>query len=535
MRKKNLISKSIGVILAAAMVVTSMTGCGGGNGNAGSSGSSGEAVSDGEVKKGGTLKFGLSTEPYTLDPMIGAGYGSKNVALAIYEGLFKFDDEGNVQNALCKDYSISKDGKTYTFTLTDANFQNGDPVTAEDVKYSFERIMNKDAGAYYYSMMTKNVDKIEAKDDKTCVVTLKAPFQAFINYLATKEMLIVSESWTEEHDGDISQEPMGAGPFKFVSWDSGVSIKLEANKDYYIPDQPYLDGIEFSFFADENARVNALETKSVDIIEYTPQSQFDTINGMKDLEVLEQPGPASYLIMNTKNKYLSDKKVRQAITYAINKQDVLNAAFSGKGTILNGSPLTEDSLGYTKEQAECYTQDVDKAKELLKEAGYPNGFKIKILTSSTYSFMEQTAVAVQSSLKEVGIDAEIESVEWSTFNQRSNAGECELATQAFLGDVMDPDWLNTMYAEGGGYNMAAYQSDKYDKLMKEGAAESDESKRQKIYEKVVDVIMDDCPYAFLCYRSQGTSINKKVKGFKMIGGNAWPCQGVTLAYTWLDE
>lgn len=529
MKRKSLFTKIASMLLATVLVVGNLAGCG----KEAEKESSSSASS--EIKEGGVVKFGLSTEPYTLDPMIGAGYASKNVAYAIYEGLFKFDDDGNVINAICDSYDVSEDGKIYTFKLKDVKFQNGDPVTAEDVKFSFERIMEEGSGAYYCSLLKNNIDSIEATDEKTCQVTLKAPFQAFVNYLATKELLIVSKSWTEEHNGDISQDPMGAGPFKFVSWDSGVSITLEANEDYYIEEQPYLDGVEFVFFPDETARVNALKTGSADIIEYTPQAQFDAINADANLEVYEQPGPASYLIMNTKNEYLADKKVRQAIAYAINKQDVLNAAFSGKGTPLNGSPLMETSVGYTEEAANCYAQDIEKAKELLKEAGYEDGFKITILTSSTYSFMEQTAVAVQASLKEIGIDAEIESVEWSTFNQRSNAGECELATQAFLGDVADPDWLNTMYAAGGGYNMAAYQSDEYDALMAQGAAETDPEKRQEIYEQVVDIIMDDCPYAFLCYRSQGTSVNKKVKGFAMTGGGAWTSQAVSLAYTWIDE
>lgn len=527
--------KFVALMLSLALGASVLSGCGGSSSSSTDSGTSDETTAEGDIKKGGTLNFGLSTEPFTLDPMVNAGYASRNVAYAIYEGLFKFDDDGNVINGLCKDYTQSDDKLTYTFTLTDANFQNGDPVTAEDVKFTFERIMEPDSGAYYNNLLNTYIASIDTPDEKTVTVTLKAPLYAFVNYLAAKELLIVSKSWTEEHNGDISRDPMGAGPFKFVSWDSGVSVTCEANTDYYIPDQPYLDSIVFSFYADENARVSALQTNAVDIIEYTPQAQFDAINAMDNLTVLEQPGTISYLIMSTQNEYLANKEVRQAISYCLNREDVVNAAFSGKGTVVDGSPLTEGMSGYTEEGATCYKQDLDKAKQLMADAGYADGFSIKLLTSSTYKFMEQTAVAVQSSLKEIGIDAEIESVEWSTFAQRVAAGDCELAVQALIGDVNDPDWLNVLYGKGGGWNASKYYSDQYEALMQQGAAESDETKRQEIYEQVDDLIMDDAPYAFICWRTQGDAINTKVKGFSFLGNNAWPYSGVTFAHTWLNQ
>jgi glutathione transport system substrate-binding protein len=198
---------------------------------------------------GSEIVMAISSEPPNLDPHINAGTAARTVRLTVYRGLFNYNTEGVASPELAESYSVSDDKLTYTFKLRDAKFHNGDPVTAEDVKFSLERILNPDTGATFFNQMSV-IDKIEVIDDKTVAVTLKAPTAPFIDYLALPESAIVSKSWTEAHNGDLSGNPMGAGPYVFKEYTEGQRMVVEKFDGYYKEGLPKTDRIVFEFYAD---------------------------------------------------------------------------------------------------------------------------------------------------------------------------------------------------------------------------------------------------------------------------------------------
>src|SRR5699024_2226266 len=198
---------------------------------------------------------------------------------------------------------------------------------------------------------------------------------------------------------------------------------VEKNEDYYKEDKPKLDGIEFSFYTDDDTRINALKSEDVDMVSSIPTKSFEEIENEQNLKMDETVGPFMGIMFNTHFEPFEDAKVRQAIAYAIDREAVINTAFNGEGEQLNGLPILENSIGYEEKYTDQYHKDVDKAKELLKEAGYPNGFEATLLASSDYSMHEQTAVAVQDALKEVGIEIELELPDWATRSDRTSSGD----------------------------------------------------------------------------------------------------------------
>ena len=465
-----------------------------------------------EDHPGGTVVYGLSTEPTHLEPCVDNGTSARAVVWTMYEGLFAYDEEGLVTNVLCDDYTVSEDGLVYTFTLIDAKFHNGDPVTAEDVKYSFERVMDPDMGAFEYQNM-QAIQEMNALDEKTLEVKLKNPLAPFVNYLANKFMVVVNKAWCEAHDGDISMDPMGCGPFKYVDWYAGQEIVVERFEDYHDPKYPMADEIIFKFYPDGQARVNALQTGVVDIIEYVDYSAFETLNADENVVCDIVEGPFMYLNFNMENEVLSNPLVRQAISYGLRREDVRDTAFFGGGTIMFGTPFTAAQLGYSEEYANYFEYNPEKARELLAEAGYPDGVEFKLLTSSTYAFFEQSAIAVQASLKECGINIILEDPDWATFNSRFRTGEYDSLINGYLANVADPDWISALYADGANYNSGHFYNERFEELLVEGRVTSDLDKRQKIYEECQKILIEESPNCYILWRPQAYAYNVNVRGF----------------------
>ncbi|MGJ4851295.1 ABC transporter substrate-binding protein [Bacillota bacterium Meth-B3] len=462
---------------------------------------------------GGTVTFGLSAEPTHLEPAVDNGTAARAVVWTMYEGLFAYDWEGRVTNVLCDSYTVSDDGLAYTFKLIDAQFHNGDPVTAEDVKYSFERVMDPDMGAFEYKNM-QVIDQMNVIDDKTLEIRLKNPLAPFVNYLANKFMVIVSKGWCEAHNGDISMDPMGCGPFQFGEWLSGQEIVVERFEGYHDPKYPMADEINFKFYPDGQARVNALQTGVVDIIEYVDYSAFAQLEANPNVVCDIREGPFMYLNFNLECEALSNPTVRQAISYALRREDVRDTAFSGGGTIMFGTPFVAGQIGYKEEYASYFEYNPEKAKAMLAEAGYPDGIEFKLLTSSTYAFFEQSAIAVQASLKECGINVTLEAPDWSTYNARLRSGDYDCLINGYLANVADPDWISALYADGANYNTGHFFNERFEQLLVEGRKTNDREARQAIYEECQRILIEESPHCYILWRPQAFAYKTAVQNFR---------------------
>jgi glutathione transport system substrate-binding protein len=485
---------------------------------------------------GSEIVMAISSEPPNLDPHINAGTAARTVRLAVYRGLFNYNTEGVASPELAESYVVSDDKLTYTFTLRDAKFHNGDPVTAEDVKFSLERILNPDTGATFYNQMSV-IDKIEVIDDKTVAVTLKAPTAPFIDYLALPESAIVSKSWTEAHDGDLSGNPMGAGPYVFKEYTEGQRIVVEKFDGYYKEGLPKTDRIMFEFYADATTRVNALVSGDVDLISYVPWNDIPMLDANPDIQILGGTGPFMGLIFNTTYEPFSDPRVRQAFGYAIDRYAVINTAFSGQGKPIYGMAVPPNSLAYDPKYENYFEYNPDKAKELLAEAGYPDGFKARLLATSQYAFHEQTAVAVQAEMAKVGVDLELDLPDWATRLDKNLKGDYDLLVVGTAGDIADPDYLSDYYQSGDIRlnNAPGFADARIDELLKLGRETLDPAKRKEIYGELQQRALDLSPLVFLMWRDQSYAATKSLEGFVNLPGFLSFQSGMSLEYAYLND
>jgi len=501
-KKGNTLSVILALILCAILL---LSGCAGKDNKA----SRPETTSEPK-----NLIFGLSAEPSNLEPALAQGTAKRVINECIYRSLLSYDENGKLAEELGS-VSIGEDNKTYTVKLREAYFHNGDPVTSEDVKYTFERLLNPKTGATFFKELSV-IDKIEIVDDKTVKFILKDVCAPFVHYLALPESAIVSKKYTEEHGGDLANFPMGAGPYKFVRWDRGQSLVVEKNEKYYKKGLPKLDSITFNFYADEDARSNALRSGDIDITDYVPWKDIDSMMKDPNLKIISNDGPNMLISFNTKVKPLGDPRVRKAIAYAIDRDNIVKAAFFGRGKPITGFVLPEGWLGYDPSLDNYFEYNPEKAKQLLSEAGYPNGFDVKLLATSSYSMHSQTAICVQSDLKKVGINVTLDLPDWATRMNKVGKQDYEMFINAMSAEFGDPDWLrNYMYSGEPTFNTSAWFADaEVDRLLDEGRAILDSAKRDEIYKQLAARLLDLSPHVYLNYREQATGMQKYVVNYK---------------------
>ncbi len=488
------------------------------------------------AQDGSEIVVAISSEPPNLDPHINAGTAARTVRLNVYRGLFNYNTEGVATPELAESYEVSDDGLTYTFVLRDAVFHNGDPVTATDVKFSFERILEPDTGATFLSQMSV-IESIEVIDEKTVAITLSKPTAPFIDYLALPESAIVSKSWAEAHDGDLSGNPMGAGPFEFVEYNEGQNIVVEKFDDYYKEGLPKSERIVFEFYADATTRVNALLSGDVHLISYVPWQDIPMLEANDDVVVLGGTGPFMGLIFNTNFEPFADPRVRRAVAYAVDRYAVINTAFSGQGVPIHGMAVPSNSLAYDPKFEDYFELDYDRARELLEEAGYPDGFSARLLSTSQYGMHEQTAVAVQAELAKIGIDVELDLPDWATRLEKNLDGDYDLLVVGTAGDIADPDYLSDYYLSGEIRlnNAPGFADERVDELLELGRTTLDPAERKAIYAELQERVLDLSPLVFLMWRDQSYAATPDLQDFTNLPGFLTFQSGISLENAYLAD
>lgn len=464
----------------------------------------------------GTLYFGISGEPTTMDPMMQTGTTFRTVKLGIHRGLLNYDVDGKLSNELAESYEISPDAQEITFRLRDAKFHDGTTVTGKDVKASLERIIDPDSPASFRNELSI-ISEIEVIDDRTVKLKLSRPSVSMIHYLALPEASIVPVSWIEAFNADPNVAPIGAGPFKFVTWTRGQEIVTDRFADYYKEGKPYLDSVHYAFYGDENTRVNAIKSGDVDIIDYVPARELETLDADPNIRNERTLGPFMGLQFNTQFEPFSNPLVRQAIAYAVDRDVIINTAFAGIGTPIYGIAIPDGYMGYSAEKAEVFKPDLEKAKGLMAEAGYADGFTARMLSSAQYSFHQNTAIAVQSELAKIGIKLTLDLPDWSSRMAKANAGDYDVMVMGSVGEITDPDWLSN-YFYGGSQLVRNNNSPYFDdatmnELLDRGRSTVDQADREKIYSDVVDRAIELSPLVFFMWRDQSYAVRETVKDF----------------------
>ncbi|MGC4105628.1 MAG: ABC transporter substrate-binding protein [Thermomicrobiales bacterium] len=484
-------------------------------------------TADPNAKTGGTLKVGLQADPAELDPHKTQLTAAWHVIEHIYDGLVSVSPALTPVPALAESWEISADGLTYTFKLrAGVKFHNGREMTADDVKYSLERISDP-ATASPSASDFEVIASIEAPDAGTAVITLKTADASFMSKLMGNAAKVVPQEEVEKN-GDLMNTAVGTGPFKFVEYIPNSSFKVEKNADFWIPGLPYLDAIEFTIAPEATSRTAALVSNTVDFIEYAPVQDMGTFEGDSTIAVTGDANTnIRYMAINVSREPYDKIEVREAIAKVIDRGPIIDASIFGFGTPMQ-SVFPESFWAGLPQDIPAV--DVDGAKALLEQAGV-SGLKPVITSWASYPFLSNAAVVIQEQLKAIGIEAELNLQENATYLADYFAGNFDLSVTGTSGYIDPNDVLYQNFKTGADNNGIQYSNAEVDSLLDQGLAETDQAKRAEIYTQVQTILLKDLPWVNLFIANQYEAMRTFVKGYVHLatGSNAY------FRVVWLDQ
>ena len=505
MKKKQLLSGVMALLLSA-----SLCACGGSKTAEGTSEAAGESseaetsntLSEGTPVPGGSVVYGMTQDLASLDPHVDTDAGTRDVVFNLYEGLVKPTSDGGFIPAVASDYIISDDAKTYTFTLRDGiTFHDGTPVTIEDVKYSIDRYAEIQGESSAFSSL---VDSVEVQDDKTLVVNLKESYSEFLPMMT---IAIIPQS-----NEDPAGNPIGTGPFKYVSYTPGQNLELEKYDGYWQEVVPSLDSVEFKFIADVDTAFVELQAGTIDILKYLTSAQAETLGD--DYNIVQgSMNLVHAMYLNSAYEPLSKTEVRQALCYAVDRDAINNFIFGGKSHIIGSHMIPAMSKYYEPEAETVYSYDPEKAKELLADAGYADGFDLEITVPSSYSQHVDSAQIIADELSQVGINVTLNQVEWSTWLQDVyKGGNFQATVIGFDGTLAPSDWLKK-YVTDDAKNFMHYSNTEYDDVFNTAYTTVDDDVKVENYKKAQMILAEDAAAVYIEDPANLVAVSKKFGGY----------------------
>lgn len=519
--------KLLTLILCLAMVLSVFAGCSSTPATEEGASSSGEAAqgeaADSEYKD--TLVFAMNTDVQSMDPQIQNDTTSEQVVKMLYNTLLKFEDDGTVVGDLAESWSVSEDKLTWTFNLKQGvKFHNGKELTSADVKATFDRALNAEAGGLRTTEIIKMFTAVEAPDPYTVTITTDGPYGPMESLMCNMSLGIMDADYIEKYGLDLGtsvEGENGTGPFKVVSWERDQEIVVERFDDYF-GTPAKLQTVVYTIIPEAASRVIALETGEVDVIDKPTDEDLARLEAdTENFTVLRKPTISQRLFrFGCNDPIISNTKVRQAIVYAIDRQAIIDALFTGSA-YPSTAPLAPVTFGYS-DLGEI-EQDLELAKSLLAEAGYPDGFDTKIVTTERYQNGIELAEIISQQLAEIGINAKIEVWEWSALSASWNGITADEFDQPIFimgagPSMRDADGgLRGLYttSETGlnDRNYGFYSIAEVDALIEQGMQETDQQKRVEIYKEAMEILYREDPVAFWLFDMYGLAItSSKVEG-----------------------
>jgi peptide/nickel transport system substrate-binding protein len=490
------------------------------------------ARQDETPKSGGVLLYGLSTDPSNFEPHVSSGGASGNLKIMVYNTLLKYNAAGEMVGDLAETFGFVDD-TTFEMTIrSGVQFHDGSELTTDDVVFSLQRIQNPDIGASNAQRM-QNIATVEAAEGNIVRLKLSQIDPTIPYVLADNNSLIVSKAWVES-GVDVKTTMMGTGPFKFVERQPGIVVRLVKHENYFEEGLPYLDGIDYQPMPDDNARTSALRQGTIDFMDYVPYTQMDTVAGDSNLvfQSDDQLGFGWFGFVHDAD-VVSDVKVRQAIAYGMDRERMVQIAFSGHGSAITGGFIPEGWIGHSPDLEGTFNVDYERSKSLLKEAGYDN-LDLKSVSTSTYSVIQRPAEAAQAELQNANVNLDLELQEWLTFRETVAAGTFPTHVWGTALSYNDPDALSPFIESSGSYAKQFHFADEQiDKLMLQGRSTLDTELRNQIYHDVQVRVNEVLPWVYLIRRVQGEAHQNYVKGYTHLGTGSWT--QVTLRGAWLDK
>ncbi|MBQ6820018.1 MAG: peptide ABC transporter substrate-binding protein [Clostridium sp.] len=494
------------------------------------------------------LIYNIGADPETIDPTLNTASDSGSIIDNAFEGLMRLDDKEKAIPGVAEKMEVSDDGLVYTFTLRqDAKWSDGEPVTAKDFEYSWIRALTKETAAEYSYQLyyIKNAEKfyngeatreevgIEVVDDYTLKVTLEAPTKyfaeltSFTTYMPLREDIVSAnpDTWATDPETYVSN-----GAFKLVQWDLKDQLVFEKNENYWNKDEVKIPGLVWKLVTDSTSAYASLKSGDFDAIDVVPANEIE--NGQKEGLVTIYPNLGTYfLILNVgkqdlldeeAKKALSNPLVRKALSVAIDREAITtNVTKSGQVPAYGFVPqgiLNENGEDFaTKEYYDASQANIEEAKKLLEEAGYPNGEGLPTLEFmfNTEGEHKLIAQAIQQDWAKIGVNVELSNQEWKVFLNTRQEGGYEIARHGWIGDYVDPMTFLDLWVTGGGNNDVGYSNAEYDALISEAKLEADSTKRWELLKQAEDILMEDMPVIPIYYYTSVKAFNPDVKGVRV--------------------
>ncbi|MFC1735322.1 ABC transporter substrate-binding protein [Candidatus Hydrogenedentota bacterium] len=528
--RKRMKCSSVIALLAVGLVGVS---CGGNGGPGSEAGENNAKLQD--VEGAAVLRVRMKTDPPSIDPAHGTDTSSAFLQECIFDGLVQLDPVTlEVVPAVAKSWEIFDGGRGYTFHLRKGvKFHNGREVTSEDFRYSFERLVNRktraerawvvsmlSGSADFASGKSLNISGIETPDPYTVILKIDEPSAIFLPQLTMANAGAVPKEEAEKWGEEFTAHPMGCGPFKFVSWRSDIDVVLEAFGDYY-DGKPAIPKVEFRILPDDSVAYSEYKTGGLDLLNPLPNGRLRDIQAELPGEVDLVPTLGTYFLsFNLEHEpFKGNKKLRQAFNYAINKKAICEVLEEGRCVPATGV-LPPGMPGHNPELV-GYPYDLEKAKSLLAEAGYPGGEGLPEITLwyNTSQGHQAICVNIQAELKKIGVRIKLKNIEWAAYLKAVEAGEPSFFRLAWIADIPDPDnflytkFHSRMIAEEGNDNDSRYRNPEFDALIDKARALTDFDERVKLYQQAEKLIVEDAPWVFVYFYGEAILLKPRVKGF----------------------
>ena len=469
----------------------------------------------GQSESENTLIFGRGGDSITLDPAHIEDGESAKVCDMIYDTLVQYrENTTDLEPALAESWTRSADGLTWTFHLRQGvQFHDGTPFNADAVVFSLTRPQ-----MVFRDFHEQFISQIVALDPLTVQIQLKTAYAPFISTLAGTSFSIVSPVAVQT----LGENPVGTGPFKFVRWDKNDKIVLSAN-DTYWAGKPALDQLIFRSIPDNAMRLTELQAGNIHVMEFPNPDEIPLIQGDPQLEILRQPSlNTGYLAMNMEKPPFDNLKVRLAINHAINKAEIVEHFYQGLAVPAK-SPIPPTLWSYD-DSIEDYVYDPELARQLLAEAGYPDGFQTTLwalpVPRPYIPDGMALATAIESDLQNVGINANIVTYDWATYLEKTANGEHEMAMLGWIAGVADPDiffypLLSIPNAEKPAYNISFYRNEEMQEILDSARMRTDQEVRIQLYQQAQAIFHTDAPWVPLAHAQRILVIHRDVKNLKL--------------------
>jgi glutathione transport system substrate-binding protein len=424
----------------------------------------------------------------------------------VYQGLYGFDKDMKLRPLLAESYTVSKDGLVYTFNLRKGvRFHDGTDFKADSVKATYDRVTNPENKFRRYSLFS-NIASTEVVSDYVVKITLKQPFSAFVNVMAHPSSGIISAAAIKSLGKELARKPVGTGPFMFSDWKETDYVKLVKNPNYWQKGLPKVDSLTFKPVPDNNTRTAVMQTGEVHMTSNVAYEQVDVLKGNPKIDVQIVPSIyARYVAMNQTKKPFDNPKVREALNYAINKQALAKVAYNGYAEPL--SAVVPPGVEYSVKTGP-WPYDVAKAKQLLKEAGYPNGFETELWSIYNNTTATKVIQFLQQQLAQVGVKAQIRSLEAGQrvqlveAVQKPEESTSKMVYAGWSASTGEADWaLRPLLGSGAwpprGVNYGYYKSEVVDKALADALASNDKAKKAEYYKTAQEQVWADRPWLFL--------------------------------------